>query len=64
VFSRFDPGYDLLMINAPRAVKRLKHDGHLTLWRIDDASHTFEASESRGVMLSSLRDHLTARYLR
>jgi alpha-beta hydrolase superfamily lysophospholipase len=64
VFSRFDPGYDLLMINAPRAVKRLKHDGHLALWRIDDASHTFEASESRGVMLSSLRDHLTARYLR
>jgi alpha-beta hydrolase superfamily lysophospholipase len=64
VFSRFDPGYDLLMINAPRAVKRLTRHGQLALWRIDDANHTFEAGESRRVMLTSLREHLIARYLR
>ena len=63
VFSRFDPGYDLLMATAGRAVKQLRSRG-LTLWRIDDADHTFEVKHSRDVMIESLVKHLAARYLR
>lgn len=63
VFSRFDPGYDLLMMSAGRAVKRLRRQGTIALWRIDDADHTFEAQHSRDVMIDSLVTHLRARYL-
>jgi alpha-beta hydrolase superfamily lysophospholipase len=63
-FSRFDPGYDLLMANAGRAVKRLRARGALALWRIDDADHTFEVKHSRDVMIASLVQHLSKRYLR
>lgn len=60
IFSRFDPGHELLMAHAARDVKRLK----LSLWRIDDADHTFEVKHSRDVMIGSLVRHLSARYLR
>ena len=62
IFSRFDPGYDLLMINARRAVKRLRKRGMLALWIVDDANHTFEASRSRAEMIESVERHLVARY--
>jgi hypothetical protein len=64
VFSRFDPGYDLLMVNAPRAVKHLRKRGALHLWRIDRANHTFEARRSRHAMFASVAEHLTRSYLR
>jgi alpha-beta hydrolase superfamily lysophospholipase len=63
VFSRFDPGYDLLMASAGREVKRLRAQGALALWRIDDADHTFEVQHSRDVMIESLVRHLRERYL-
>jgi pimeloyl-ACP methyl ester carboxylesterase len=62
VFSRFDPGYDLLMINAGRTVKRLRKRGLVTVWRVDDANHTFEAKRSRSEMIGLVTDHLTKRY--
>jgi len=62
VFSRFDPGYDLLMINASRAVRSLTRRGMLSLWRIDDANHTFEAKRSRDAMIGSIADHLARTY--
>jgi pimeloyl-ACP methyl ester carboxylesterase len=63
VFSRSDPGYDLLMINAGRVVKRFRKRGLVQLWRIDDANHTFEARASRTVMIETLTRHLASRYL-
>jgi pimeloyl-ACP methyl ester carboxylesterase len=63
VFSRFDPGYDLLMASAGREVKRLRANGALALWRIDDADHTFEVKHSRDAMIESLVRHLRERYL-
>jgi pimeloyl-ACP methyl ester carboxylesterase len=63
VFSRFDPGHDLLMAGAAKAVKRLRKNGTLALWRIDDADHTFEARHSRNVMIASLVEHLAKRYM-
>ena len=63
IFSRFDSGHDLLMANAGREVKRLRNQG-LTLWRIDDANHTFEVGRSREAMIDLLVKHLSARYLR
>jgi hypothetical protein len=63
VFSRFDPGYDLLMINAGRAVRSLRNRGQLDVWRIDDANHTFEARRSRDAMIASIAEHLTRAYL-
>lgn len=62
VFSRFDPGYDLLMINAGRSVKRLRKRGAIRMWTVDDANHTFEARHSRLEMIQSLADHLAQRY--
>jgi pimeloyl-ACP methyl ester carboxylesterase len=63
VFSRFDPGYDLLMHAAAPAVRELRGKQQLALWRIDDADHTFEAKHSRDAMIDSLVRHLSARYL-
>jgi alpha-beta hydrolase superfamily lysophospholipase len=63
VFSRSDPGYDLLMINAGSVVKRFRKRGLVQLWRIDDANHTFEARAPRQVMIDTLTRHLASRYL-
>jgi hypothetical protein len=63
VFSRHDPGYDLLMHSAAPAVRELRGKQQLALWRIDDADHTFEAKPSRDAMIDSLVRHLSARYL-
>jgi alpha-beta hydrolase superfamily lysophospholipase len=62
VFSRFDPGYDILMFNARPAVRRLRRQGSLKLWRIDDADHTFQTRKSREAMIDSVREHLVQRY--
>ena len=62
VFSRFDPGYDILMFNAAPAVKHLRRNGTLQLWRIDDADHTFQTRHSREVMIDSVTRHLAERY--
>lgn len=62
VFSRLDPGYDLLMIAAGPEVRRWKKRGLIDLWRIEGATHTFEAAHARGVMVESVVRHLVRRY--
>ncbi|HEX8172039.1 MAG TPA: alpha/beta fold hydrolase [Thermoanaerobaculia bacterium] len=62
VFSTFDPGHDLLMFNAGRAMKRLRKDRSVELWQIEGASHTFEAKQARDAMIAKLIAHLSARY--
>lgn len=62
VFARFDPGYDLLMINAAPVVKKFRKKGLIRLLFIDDANHTFEAKHSREVMFESVVRHLVGRY--
>jgi alpha-beta hydrolase superfamily lysophospholipase len=62
VFARFDPGYDLLMINAAPLVRRLRKEGQIRLWFIENANHTFEARQSREVMFDSVARHLVGRY--
>ena len=63
VFSRFDPGYDLLMIGAGRLVKPLRKRGAITLWRIKGANHTFDAPGPRREMIRTLTAFLASRYL-
>jgi alpha-beta hydrolase superfamily lysophospholipase len=63
VFSRHDPGYELLMNGARRVVKQFSADGTIKLWRIDYANHTFEAKHSRDVMIESVARHLRQRYI-
>jgi pimeloyl-ACP methyl ester carboxylesterase len=63
VFSKLDPGYDLLMINGAADVRRLQKRGMLDLWRIAGATHTFEAARPRAVMIESVVRHLRQRYL-
>src|SRR5262245_10799733 len=41
VFSKFDPGYSLLMADAGRAMKRSLGRGQVSLWSIKHANHTF-----------------------
>jgi hypothetical protein len=43
-------------------VKRLRKRGLVTVWRVDDANHTFEAKRSRSEMIGLVTDHLTKRY--
>jgi alpha/beta superfamily hydrolase len=62
VFSKLDPGYDLLMFNGAADVQRLQKRGMLDLWRIAGATHTFEAARPRAVMIDSLVQHLRQRY--
>jgi alpha-beta hydrolase superfamily lysophospholipase len=64
VFSRFAPGYDLLMDRAGPAVQRYRKRGVIQLWRIDGATHTFEAKQARDTMIAELVAHLRKRYLR
>jgi len=64
VFSRFDPGYDLLMINARRTVTAMRGTNQVSLWFIEGANHTFDARGPRGDLIASLTGFLTARYLR
>ena len=64
IFSRLDSGYDLLMLGAGPAVKRLEKEGRVTLWRIDDANHTFDARPARETVIARLTEHLAERYLR
>ncbi|HYC60986.1 MAG TPA: alpha/beta fold hydrolase [Thermoanaerobaculia bacterium] len=63
VFSRFDPGYDLLMHSAASEVRQLCSRHRMALWRISDADHTFEAKRSRDAMIESVVRHLRDRYL-
>jgi hypothetical protein len=62
VFSRLDAGYDLLMLGAGSAVKELRNQRRIDLWRIDGANHTFDARASREALLARLTEHLTSRY--
>ncbi|MBI3900089.1 MAG: alpha/beta fold hydrolase [Gammaproteobacteria bacterium] len=64
VFSRFDPGYDLLMFGAAGAVKRFRRRGFIKLWRIDKTNHTFNTRAPRRQVVELLRDHLVGHYLR
>ena len=63
VFSRFDPGYDLLMINARQAVRALRRDGRLRTWFIAGANHTFDARGPRAELIRSVTTSLRQRYL-
>jgi glycosyltransferase involved in cell wall biosynthesis len=63
VFSRFDPGYDLLMTDASRTVKQSVRSGHISLLSIKHANHTFDATGPRAQMIHSLEAYLVGRYL-
>jgi alpha-beta hydrolase superfamily lysophospholipase len=64
VFSRYDPGYDLLLSGAGRAVRRLARSGQIRLWLIDGANHTFDRRQPRAEMIASITSHLSRRYHR
>jgi hypothetical protein len=64
VFSRFDPGYGLLVSAGGRAVPRLIRGGQIKLWFIDGANHTFDRRTSRAEMVGSVTTHLAERYLK
>ena len=64
VCSRYDPGYDLLMLGAGPTVRALKRAGDLDTWVIDDANHTFDQSRGRAALVASITKALTARYLK
>ena len=64
VCSRYDPGYDLLMLGAGPTVRALKRAGELDTWFIDDANHTFDQSRSRAALVASITKALAARYLK
>ena len=63
VCSRFDPGYDLLMLEAGSLARRLGKSRQLTTWVIENANHTFDTRAPRVALIESVTRHLTARYV-
>jgi alpha-beta hydrolase superfamily lysophospholipase len=63
VCSRYDPGYDLLMLGAGAVVRTLKRAGELDTWFIDDANHTFDGARGRAALVASITRTLSRRYL-
>jgi alpha/beta superfamily hydrolase len=62
VCSQFDPGHDLLALEAGAVVRRLTKTQQLTLRTIDGANHTFDARAARHTLIQTIARHLTARY--
>jgi hypothetical protein len=50
------------MRGAGPSVRALRKEGRDALWRIPNATHTFESKATREVMIASLVEHLTRRY--
>jgi glycosyltransferase involved in cell wall biosynthesis/pimeloyl-ACP methyl ester carboxylesterase len=63
VFSKFDPGYSLLMADAGRSMKRSLGRGEVSLWSIKHANHTFTGITPRAEVIQSLGSYLKGRYV-
>lgn len=57
VFSRSDPGLDILMTNAARTVKKLQKKHQLGISFIENADHTFSKYKPRKEMINTLLEH-------
>jgi alpha-beta hydrolase superfamily lysophospholipase len=62
IFSDTDPGYDLLMAHAGRAVKKLVKEGEVTIEFIANANHTFTSRPARREVISRITRHIAKRY--
>jgi alpha-beta hydrolase superfamily lysophospholipase len=62
VFSRFDPGYDTLMMTSGALIRRLRRQGLVKVWSINRTNHTFDTRRPRNELISSLEGHLVASY--
>ena len=62
VFARSDPGYDLLMSSVSADIKHMLKRGRVPLFFIEHADHTFSTRIPRQAMISSITQHLSARY--
>ena len=58
VFSRSDPGYDLLRAEAHGMVGKLRRRGRLDVSFVEDADHTFSRSEWRSELIDRLAEAL------
>ncbi|MEK6749611.1 MAG: alpha/beta fold hydrolase [Pseudomonadota bacterium] len=57
-----DPGYDILMSNAGRTVKKLQRSGSLTIARVAQSNHTFTSRTARRTLIEQVAKHLKDRY--
>ncbi len=62
VIADQDPGYELLMLDARKAVKALSRRGVLSIDIIKNSSHTFPLRRSREVVIKQVTDNLKQRY--
>src|SRR5262249_29153078 len=62
-FSRSEPGYGLLMLNARRKTKQLCQRGTMKTYFLDTADHTLTRSVDRTVLAQAIIGHLGQRYL-
>lgn len=58
VFSRFDPGYDLLMARAGAVVKRLQREGALSITVVNGADHSFSQAARRRELVRTIAARL------
>ena len=57
ILSRSDPGYDILMTNAARSVKKLQNKNKLDINFIESADHTFSKYIPRQDLLTTIKSH-------
>lgn len=61
-FSRSDPGYGLLTLDAGRKVHEMRRDGRMSVYFIEDADHTFSRRAARCALGQALTQHFVQRY--
>ncbi len=61
-FSTTDPGYDILMSEAPHTAKKHIKRGVIDVVFIEDADHTFSEKRKRDELIDKIRTHLARRY--
>jgi len=57
-----DPGYDILMTTAGRAVKQLQRAHALSIERVPQANHTFTSRTARRGIIARVTEHLQNAY--
>ncbi len=62
ILSRSDPGYDILMTNAGKIVKKLKKEKKINISFIEDADHTFSKYKPRCDVINTVIQLFNDRY--
>ena len=61
ILAKSDPGYDILVTNAKRTIRKLQKNKNIGIHFINNADHTFSKYEPRCAVIHSLVQHFNAK---